>query len=125
MPRRALAALLLSACILNPVHSRGRFAGEFDNVPPATRDWFRSVKSPNGVSCCDIADGHHTTWRAAGNGIEVPIGADPDGSPHWVPVPLEAIIYNAGNPNEDSIVWYVEQAPGSFYVRCFVFGGGV
>lgn len=124
MPR--VCALLLAAVLIpGSVFARERFAGEFDNIPKETRDWFKSVRSPHGVPCCDIADGHHTTWRAAGEGIEVPVGQEPDGSPHWVPVPPEAIIYNAGNPNEDSIVWYVEQAPGSFFVRCFVFGQAV
>lgn len=115
------ALLLVTAAAV----ARERYAGEFDSIPQATRDWFNSVKSPNGVPCCSVSDGHHTTWRTAGNGVEVPIGEESDGSPHWVPVPPESIIYNAGNPNEDSIVWYVEQAPKSFFVRCFIFGGGV
>lgn len=120
-------ALLLAAVLVpGSVIAREHFAGEFDNIPEATQNWFKSVRSPHGVPCCDIADGHHTTWRATSTGgYEVPIGEEPDGSPHWVPVPPEAVVYSAGNPTGDAIVWYVQQSPTSFYVRCFVPGGGV
>ena len=95
--------------------------------------WFKSVKSPRGVPCCDIADGHKTTWRGVpesgeNSHYEVPINDD------WVPVPKASIIYNAGNPMGEAIVWYVDQgfskADGEaehhhYYIRCFVPDGGV
>src|ERR1700730_5553130 len=63
------------------------------NVPDSVRSWFKSVQSPRGGLCCDIADGHRTTWRHApetedNSGYEVPIGDQ------WVPVPKLAIVYN-------------------------------
>lgn len=100
--------------------------GQWGDVPDNVRAWFNSVKSPHGVPCCSTSDGHRTTWRGTSDGgIEVPIGEDLDGSPRWVPVPPESIVYNAGNPTEDSIVWYVPQVAGIPYIRCFIFGGGV
>jgi hypothetical protein len=104
------------------------------NVPDNVRAWFRSVKSPTGVPCCDIADGHRTTWRAGPDGgYEVPINGEeepPGTEPHWIPVPPEAIIRNAGNPVGEAIVWYRDYGPNvvdpnRFYVRCFVPDGGV
>src|ERR1700743_1882325 len=109
------------------LHARENTPGEFDDIPKETRDWFKPVRSPHGVPCCDIADGHHTTWRGTTTGgYEVPIGEEPDGSPHWVPLPPEAVVYDAGNPTGDAIVWYVFYPnPQTPYIRCFVPGGGV
>ena len=99
--------------------------GQYGDVPDNIRSWFKSVKSPNGVPCCDIADGHRTTWRGTPEGgYEVPINGE------WAPVPPESIVYNAGNPTGEAIVWYVLKdatAPflGRWHIRCFVPGGGV
>jgi hypothetical protein len=42
----------------------------------------------------------------------------------WLPVPAEAIVYNAGNPVGEAVVWYTKYN-GKAYIRCFVPGGGV
>jgi hypothetical protein len=49
--RIALAAFLISTPSLI------RDNGQFGDVPPEIRAWFKSVKSHAGVPCCDIADG--------------------------------------------------------------------
>ena len=93
--------------------------GQYNNIPDNVRAWFKSVQSPKGVPCCDIADGHRTTWRAGKDGgYEVPIEGQ------WVPVPGEAIVYNAGNPVGEAVVWYTKYS-NKIYIRCFVPGGGV
>lgn len=98
--------------------------GQYENVDPVIRDWFRGVKSPNGVPCCNIADGHSTIWRKSetiGHEFDVPIEGE------WTPVPNEAIVYNAKNPTGESIVWYVRQydgGPDKWHIRCFVLGSG-
>jgi hypothetical protein len=46
----------------------------------------------------------------------------PPGPDNWIEVPPEVIVYNAGNPTGDAVVWYVES---SHYIRCFVPGSGV
>jgi hypothetical protein len=93
--------------------------GQYNNVPDSIRSWFKSVQSPKGVPCCDIADGHRTTWRGGKDGgYEVPIEGE------WHSVPSEAIVYNAGNPVGDAVVWYTKYS-GKTFIRCFVPGGGV
>lgn len=121
-----LAILLLVSSCSEPVFAFDN--GDHGDVPDNIKSWFKSVKSPNGVPCCDISDGHRTTWRATRDGgYEVPIKnpEDPDGTDHWYPVPPSAIIYNAGNPTGDAIVWWVRQGKDTYYIRCFVLGGGV
>ena len=93
--------------------------GQYNNVPDNIRSWFKNVRSPHGVPCCDIADGHRTEYDMRTDGYWVPI----EGA--WQPVPPEAIVYNAGNPVGEAVVWYVQQGANSYYIRCFVPGGGV
>lgn len=103
-------------------------AAEWQDATPTQRQWFKGVKSPHGVPCCDVADGHRTTfeWRQ-----------DDEGGHFWVPiegemvmVPTEAVVWNAGNPFDTSVVWYTPQGVDAelkriFYIRCFVPIGGV
>jgi hypothetical protein len=88
------------------------------NVPDHIPSWFKSVQSPKGVPCCDIADGHRTDYNMRGDQYWVPIDGE------WLPVPAEAIIYNAGNPVGEAVVWYTKYN-GKAYIHCFVPGGGV
>jgi hypothetical protein len=117
---RALAGALALVCVV-PVFAADK--PDYQNVDPKIRDWFKGVHSPNGVPCCDIADGHYTTWRkseVAGYDFDVPIEGQ------WVPVPKSTVVKNANNPTGDAIVWYVKQSPGDagWYIRCFVLGNG-
>ena len=87
--------------------------GRYQNADPKIRQWFKSVRSPHGIPCCDIADGRRTVWRAAPippGGYEVFVDGE------WLPVPPEAIVLGANNPTGDSIVWMTP----SRTVRCFV-----
>lgn len=93
-------------------------AGDWDGADPAMRAWFRSVKSPHGVPCCDIADGHRVEWDTKGDHYRVRIGPD------WFDVPPEAVVYNAGNPTGDAVAWYSLYG-GKVFIRCFVPGGGI
>jgi len=113
-------ALLIALCICIATHGFGFDKPEYQNIDPKVRDWFKSIHSPKGVPCCDIADGHRTTWRGTSEGgYEVPIADE------WRKVPPEAIVYNAGNPTGEAIVWYVKQGENTYHIRCFVPGGGV
>lgn len=113
--------ILLLVC--SSASARQQYAGQFDDIDPATRMWFKSVKSPHGVPCCDIADGHKVQFKTDAQGhFYVPIGTTED---PWVLVPPESVVYDAGNPYEEAIVWYVQQGPGAIYIRCFVPVGGV
>ncbi len=93
--------------------------GQYNNVPDNIRSWFKAVRSPHGVPCCDIADGHRTSYDMRSDGYWVPIEGK------WRQVPPEAIVYDAGNPVGEAVVWYVSQGADMVYIRCFVPGGGV
>jgi hypothetical protein len=66
--------------------------GQYENVPADIRAWFKSVMAPNGVPCCDISDGHRTTYDVRQGGYWVPIEGE------WMMVPERAIIRDRGNP---------------------------
>jgi hypothetical protein len=119
-----IGAALLFWVLTTPSHSRELYPGQYAQVPDNIRSWFKGVRSPNGVPCCDMADGHSTIWRHgqesdANSGYEVPI------NDQWTPVPRQAVVNNAGNPTDSAIVWYVRQGDNSYYIRCFVPGDGV
>lgn len=84
-------------------------------------NWFRSVRNKQGVSCCDISDGHPTEMERREDGIYIP---DPIhvGGP-WLLVPKEAMTTPGGNPVGVATVWYViqnSQTGSEIHVRCFV-----
>ena len=87
--------------------------GQFENVPDDIRAWFKGVRSPGGVPCCDISDGHRTEYDVRAGAYWVPING------LWWRVPEKAIIRNAGNPLGEAVVWYVSLR-GSIEIRCFV-----
>lgn len=113
MFRLALAGALALASL---THAFARNTGEWNDASPELRQWFKSVRSPNGVPCCDVSDGHLTEWRKTEEHYEVPINQ------RWEKVPPEAVVRNSGNPIGKAIVWYVinNDAPGGLHIRCFV-----
>jgi hypothetical protein len=46
--------------------------GQYNDVPPDIRAWFRNVLAPNGVPCCDISDGHRTEYDVRNGAYWVP-----------------------------------------------------
>jgi hypothetical protein len=89
-------------------------------LTPEQRLWFKKVRSPHGVPCCDWSDGHPTEADArSDNHYWVPINGA------WHQVPTEAVIYDVGNPIGEPVVWYIRQGPDAVFIRCFVPGGGV
>jgi hypothetical protein len=109
--RGVLAAFLI--CTSAAAHDNG----QFNSVSPAVRAWFHNVKSPHGVPCCDIADGHRTDFEMRKNQYWVPINGT------WMAVPADAVLDNVGNPVGDAIVWYSIYGD-QVVIRCFVPGGG-
>ncbi|WP_420133085.1 hypothetical protein [Rhodopseudomonas sp.] len=87
--------------------------GQFDDVPADIRDWFKRQRSPAGVPCCDVADGHRTTYDVRGGAYWVPI----EGT--WYEVPEKAVIRDSGNPVGEAIVWYVRHN-NTIIISCFV-----
>lgn len=118
----AIAVMLLVFGIR--AHATTHYAGEWDNVDPAVRSWFSKLRSPYGVPCCDMADGHRTLEDWRGNTYWIPNPAAL-GAIEWMEVPPEAVVHNAGNPTGGAVVWYVVEGSGQVFIRCFVPGGGV
>ena len=87
--------------------------GQYENVPPDIRAWFKGVVAPNGVPCCDIADGHRTEYDFRGGAYWVPIEGQ------WTPVPDRAVIRDHGNPVGQAVVWWVRHR-GEIIISCFV-----
>jgi|SRR5882672_931266 len=111
-------ALLLCLCT-TPVWSVD--SGQYENVDPGIRNWFKGVKSPHGIPCCDISDGHYTSWRKSevkGYEYEVLIEGK------WLVVPEEAIIRQHDNPTGSSVIWYGIQRglnlEKTYLIRCFI-----
>src|SRR5258705_9021015 len=66
--------------------------GQFENVPDDIRAWFKGVRSPAGVPCCDISDGHRTEYAVRAGAYWVPING------LWWRGPEKTIIRKAGKP---------------------------
>jgi hypothetical protein len=120
------AALAVMTLFCQGVTARELFPGQYADVPPETRQWFRSQKVPGGEYqgsfCCNEADGvyaeedmingqYWTRWRV-----------NDDMTP-WQPVPPEAVIPQ-GNRNGSPVVWYWYK-DGELKIRCYAPGGGV
>jgi hypothetical protein len=112
MRRIALFALLVVATALSGA-ALAFDNGQYDNVSPDIRAWFKSVMAPNGVPCCDISDGHRTEYDVRNGAYWVPI----EGT--WMLVPDRAIIRDRGNPVGHAVVWYVHHR-GAIIISCFV-----
>ncbi len=91
--------------------------GQFTDVSPSVRAWFKTVKSQHGVPCCDIADGHRTDYDMRKDQYWVPINGN------WMPVPADAVLDTVGNPVGDAVVWYSIYGD-HIVIRCFVPGSG-
>jgi hypothetical protein len=111
--RLRMLLVLLGSMIVVAGSAQAVDRGRFENVPDDIRAWFKSVRNPAGVPCCDIADGHRTTYDVRGGAYWVPI----DGV--WWRVPEGAVVRNAGNPIGEAVVWYVS-VRGDVRIRCFV-----
>jgi hypothetical protein len=111
-------ALSNSTKTVTNVSFDGKPNEQYKDFPEHIRSWFKSIQSPKGAKCCDIADGHYTDYEMRSDGYWVPIKGE---SRH---VPPEAIVFGAGNPAGEAVVWYVYQGGNSYYIRRFVPAGG-
>src|SRR3984893_5806259 len=99
---RRFAQIVLLACLSALASAALAFDnGQYDNVPPDIRAWFKGVIAPNGVPCCDISDGHRTEYDVREGGYWVPIEGE------WMKMPERGIIRDRGNPVGEAVVWYV------------------
>jgi hypothetical protein len=98
----------------------GAFAvdrGQFGDVPEPIRKWFKDARSPDGVPCCDVSDGHRTDYEVRHGAYWVPIEGE------WHEVPDRAVIKTGGNPTGGAVVWYIMHR-GNLLITCFVPADG-
>jgi hypothetical protein len=84
------------------------------------RAWFKSIKAPSGILCCDISDGHPTDMERREDGIYIPDPVHLEEPRQWIKVPDKAIVKGATNPVGVATVWFVREGPDEIYIRCFV-----
>lgn len=120
-----IAAVLLFAASQStrPAYSAWlNVAQEWDRfrLNDGQKQWFKSIKAPSGVPCCDTSDGHPTDMRRQVDGIYIPDPIHLQEPRQWIKVPDEAIVKGAINPIGVATVWYVSQGSDTIYIRCFV-----
>lgn len=126
-----LAILLLSALMARAAWDKvaQEWQPYLDTLTPEQQDrvksWTKGIRSPHGVPCCDIGDGHRVDYDIRSGGYWIPDPIHLEMPRSWIHVPPEAVVYNAGNPIGEAVVWYVIQGADTVYIRCFVPGGGV
>jgi hypothetical protein len=101
-------AAVLAAALLSSAASA--FARPPENSDPDLAPWFQGLRSPNGASCCSIADCRTTDYRTNANGYEALI----DGQ--WLVVPPDRVLDHISNPTGRAVVCY---AP-ALGILCFV-----
>jgi hypothetical protein len=126
-----LLALALAFCSYQTA-ARELYEGQYAQVDPSTRQWFKDQKVPGTQRLCcseadgtsaeeDIRQGHYWVRFTATQYNE---GAPPtEVDSGWMQVPDETVIHNAGNPNGAAIVWWGWQ--DRLFIRCFVPGAKV
>jgi hypothetical protein len=108
-----LRGLLIASLAGLPIAAQALDNGQYGGVPDNVRSWFKSVRSPHGVPCCDISDGHRTDYDVRAGAYWVPIEGQ------WMEVPERAVIRDRGNPVGQAVVWYVHHR-GAIIISCFV-----
>jgi hypothetical protein len=121
-----MAALVVAIGALLSTAAAAFDNGQWNDVPEHVRSWFKSLRGPSGIHCCDVADGHPTDWEIRPSGYYIPNPIDPAGE--WIPVPAAAVVHNAGNPVGQAIVWWtmveIDEDQSGIFIRCFVPGNG-
>lgn len=117
---KILAAVTLLLAEGTLALAREQFPDQYKDSPPAVRQWFKGVRSQQGIPCCDVADGHRTDWQARADGYYWVFVLG-----EWRRVPKVAVVSGTENPTGDAVVWYVDnksEGPNGVFIRCFVPG---
>jgi hypothetical protein len=108
----ALVALLV---LLAPPPLYGRDFGQYAQVDPGVREWFRSRTDRRGINCCDTSDGARLDdpeWECSdADTCQVRL----DG--RWTKVPTEAILTGRSAVGY-AVVWRWYDLKGA-HIRCF------
>lgn len=106
---RAWAIAILIAVIAVCIFGVKSWGAPPEDARPEFADWFNSLRTATGGSCCSIADCRHYSYRTAGDHYEI------DYNGQWLVVPNSALIPRYDNPTGRAVACVYS---GS--VLCFV-----
>jgi hypothetical protein len=118
-------------------HSRTLYPGQWAQVDPAEREWFRSQRAPNSkIPCCNEADGAYAEEEIRGDHYWVRFtwkflmnGASHDMQTDWVEVPEDVVIKDP-NRHGAPVVWWAWETgttleTAKVRIRCYAPGAGI
>ena len=120
-----LFCIALLVLVASPAIARDN--GQYAQVDPKTRQWFRSQISPKtGGNCCNEADGVYAEEDIRGEHYWTRF---PQSNGKWMQVPDDVVIKDPNRNGAPVVWWYYEMNPVSrqreLKIRCYAVGGGV
>lgn len=117
--------LFITLLVVTPGLARDN--GQYGQVDPEIRQWFRSQKSPKtGAICCNEADGVYAEEQIRANHYWTRF---PESNGEWMQVPDEVVIKDPNRNGAPVVWWYYEMSPVNgkrlLKIRCYAVGGGV
>jgi hypothetical protein len=126
---KILLAMLMMSFMMWPAQGREQYPGQYSQVDPAVRQWFRNQVSPKTkINCCSEADGAYAEEDIRAGHYWVRFTAKSyDGSSEvqseWMEVPDDVVI-NDPNRNGAPVVWW-HYLDFDLKIRCYAPGGKV
>jgi hypothetical protein len=123
-PLLILIGLILLVCFLvQYVSARETYPGQYAQVDPELRKWFRNQVSPaTGTSCCSEADGTYVEEDIREGHYWIRFDKT-EGK--WMPVPDEIVIHDPNRNGAPVVWWYYDSDQAMIGFRCYAPGGGV
>jgi hypothetical protein len=117
--------IALIVLVASPAIARDN--GQYAQVDPKIRQWFRSQISPKtGGNCCNEADGVYAEEDIRGEHYWTRF---PQSNGKWMQVPDDVVIKDPNRNGAPVVWWYYEINPVSrereLKIRCYAVGGGV
>src|SRR5258708_22909727 len=119
-----LFRIALLVLVASPVIARDN--GQYAQVDPKVREWFRNQLSPKtGGNCCNEADGVYAEEDVRGEHYWTRF---PQSNGEWMQVPDDVVIKDPNRNGAPVVWWYFERNPVSrereLKIRCYAVGGG-
>lgn len=99
--------------------ARARDTGQWTQVSPEQREFYKGLKNDAGVECCHDSDGYDVVWGTRGDQIYVVV----NGVEYIVP---PGAVLKVPNKYGRSRVWFTPKfkngKPDGIEIRCFIRG---
>lgn len=116
---------ILISTLVDRAIGRELYPGQYAQVDPATREWFRSQRVPGGErvgqSCCSEADGTTAEEDIRGDHYWIRFQARGIDS-GWMQVPDEVVIHEPNRHGAPVVWWFYNN--GKPAIRCYAPGSG-